>query len=689
MSYDLAISTFETRNATYVTKLYEDVGFTDIAVADMLEKPTRDSIGTAIAHKKIGESEVIAVAIRGEKYDAEWASNFIVGKEGDAKGFSDSSSKILGRVKAYISDNALSDCKIWIVGYSRAGAIADLMGVYINKNLAEFGISSDDDIYVYAFEPPAASLDGTVYDNIVIVKNKNDIVPLVYPASWGFHTNGRIVEIGDAQTVTTYTDLLSAEEYEEADVSALLSDGMGWLSSRLSRETYADKLEKPLSDLLEIFFSKPDEDRAKVLAFLTEDVVAALTENKDALVSPLWSVMSHESDYLYHEVSDMLVGLLDTLRKTDNAAALTDGEFETLKNSIYPLLRTIGPIIVDDMLYFEGIDYDEYYANELPFMKMDDRLMGETDGAETGFDLGYDAGFEGLEYDPDPHYESEWGPDHQAGYEATYPTAYADGYALGSAHAADLAAKGEYDGKKDGERNGYSEALAGVERATHNEYLWKQDWMTDEYLAAYDKAYEEAYNPAYDAGIAAPEPEAEPTVLDSYHILSVVKNFAAIIKNHHPQFNLTLVKLAGHDYEPVASVPASCTEDGSQSYHCPTCGDDLVITIPAGHKMTHVKKSEATIDSDGNIEYWSCSVCGKYFADKNGETELSPEELILKLGDVNRDGTLNAVDVITIMRYLVGYEADGRFDLDLADFDQSGSVNARDVIEIMRKITSQ
>ena len=170
MSCNLAVSTFEIENSTYVTKLLRDIGFTDIKTEDMTEKPTVDTIGTAIAHKKIGENDLVAVAIRGEKYGAEWASNFIVGKDGNAKGFNDASVKVINRIKAYIEDNNLDNVKIWMCGYSRAGAVADLTGVYINKNPNEFKTTADN-LYIYTFETHAASCDDTVYDNIYVTVN--------------------------------------------------------------------------------------------------------------------------------------------------------------------------------------------------------------------------------------------------------------------------------------------------------------------------------------------------------------------------------------------------------------------------------------------------------------------------------------------------------------------------------------
>ena len=138
MSYALALSTFEIRGAEYCQDLLEETGFSDIEVFDMKEKPTPDTLGMLIGRKKVDGRDLIAVAIRGEKYDSEWSSNLLAGKEGDATGFRQACAKALGRIKGYIDSYGLNDLKIWITGYSRAGAVADLAGVYLNEHLSEY-----------------------------------------------------------------------------------------------------------------------------------------------------------------------------------------------------------------------------------------------------------------------------------------------------------------------------------------------------------------------------------------------------------------------------------------------------------------------------------------------------------------------------------------------------------------------
>lgn len=79
----------------------------------------------------------------------------------------------------------------------------------------------------------------------------------------------------------------------------------------------------------------------------------------------------------------------------------------------------------------------------------------------------------------------------------------------------------------------------------------------------------------------------------------------------------------GEEYT-IDRVP-SCTEDGLQHKTCTVCGKDSEpIVIPAtGHNMTKTDAVKPTCIDDGNIEYYSCDVCGKLFADAEGKTEIT------------------------------------------------------------------
>ena len=156
------------------------------------------------------------------------------------------------------------------------------------------------------------------------------------------------------------------------------------------------------------------------------------------------------------------------------------------------------------------------------------------------------------------------------------------------------------------------------------------------------------------------------------------------------------VAALGHSFGAwTLTTPATCTVSGEETRYCSRCDAFETRVIDAlGHNLIHFVATEATADVDGNIEYWKCEACGKYFSDAEAESEITPDAIIVKyvpkfaLGDVNHDGNINARDIIAIMKHLVGYEVDD-FDISLADYDGNGRVNARDVVAIMLYIIKE
>ena len=47
------------------------------------------------------------------------------------------------------------------------------------------------------------------------------------------------------------------------------------------------------------------------------------------------------------------------------------------------------------------------------------------------------------------------------------------------------------------------------------------------------------------------------------------------------------------------------------------------------HQLTHVLAKDPTTSEVGNIEYWYCPVCGKYFADANGDHAITQAETVI------------------------------------------------------------
>lgn len=53
------------------------------------------------------------------------------------------------------------------------------------------------------------------------------------------------------------------------------------------------------------------------------------------------------------------------------------------------------------------------------------------------------------------------------------------------------------------------------------------------------------------------------------------------------------------------------------------------LTSGCNHVMEEIPAKEATEETEGNIAYWHCKACGKYFSDAQGKTEIMLEETII------------------------------------------------------------
>ncbi|MBC8610467.1 hypothetical protein H8702_04940 [Massilimaliae timonensis] len=102
---------------------------------------------------------------------------------------------------------------------------------------------------------------------------------------------------------------------------------------------------------------------------------------------------------------------------------------------------------------------------------------------------------------------------------------------------------------------------------------------------------------------------------------------------------------APHVHTPteVKAKAATCTEDGNIAYwYCADCGkyfSDAALTneIPkeatvvkaTGHHAVKVEATEPTATDSGNIAYWYCADCGKYFSDEALTKEISKDSIMI------------------------------------------------------------
>lgn len=95
------------------------------------------------------------------------------------------------------------------------------------------------------------------------------------------------------------------------------------------------------------------------------------------------------------------------------------------------------------------------------------------------------------------------------------------------------------------------------------------------------------------------------------------------------------------------ATDATCIEVSHWTETCEYCGDTIEVSGKeyAPHKIDYFPRVEATEEKDGNIPYWECKVCHKYFKSKDCSVELSLEDIIIPA----------TKEVITNLSLLEGY----------------------------------
>ena len=128
-----------------------------------------------------------------------------------------------------------------------------------------------------------------------------------------------------------------------------------------------------------------------------------------------------------------------------------------------------------------------------------------------------------------------------------------------------------------------------------------------------------------------------------YYTCSVCGKFFADA-NGETELDNVVIKSDGHKMTKEDGSKPSCTQPGFEAhYSCEICqklykdvegktevkAHELLIPY-TGHTMTKTEAKAATCTADGNVEYYTCSVCNKTFADKNGQNELTAAQLVIK-----------------------------------------------------------
>lgn len=197
----------------FVKEYFEAIGFDGFTVnEDYRKSATIDTIGLAAAKKEFRDYTLIAVTPRSGGYFREWANNMHLGdgsrSDSMHEGWYNAANKMLSFLDGYVSSNNIQGkVKLWLTGFSRGGATANIAAALIDNKLAKGeklfstgAFTTREDVFAYTFEAPqGANVNvqsikkpkDSLYDNIFNIVNPLDIVPKVPMKEYGFTRFGR------------------------------------------------------------------------------------------------------------------------------------------------------------------------------------------------------------------------------------------------------------------------------------------------------------------------------------------------------------------------------------------------------------------------------------------------------------------------------------------------------------------
>lgn len=166
---------------------FHELGFTHIAKFSYEKGYDEDTVGVAIASKKLRGETLVFVVARGTR-GREWYSNFDVGYEPEHKGFSACADFLMRKVKLYLTNYAIDSdtARFLITGYSRGAAAANILS---KRMTDEYG---KEKVQAYTFAAPNTTTlnNSDSYSGIYNIIKTDDVFTAIPLAQWGYHRYG-------------------------------------------------------------------------------------------------------------------------------------------------------------------------------------------------------------------------------------------------------------------------------------------------------------------------------------------------------------------------------------------------------------------------------------------------------------------------------------------------------------------
>ena len=243
-----------TLQGCHAKQLLSDIGAEeeDIYISPtFFTKPTSDSIACAIGSKELKNADgsdsgitLVMIGVRGQGYEAEWASNVTIGSYGEHTGFANSADTVLNDwLTPYLEQRGLDEkakqgnVRFLVSGFSRGGAVSNLLSKrLIDKYEFKSMVGDNHVVFGYTFEAPmggmySCMLKDRSYNGIHNVLLSGDLVPFVAMSAMNFQRYGVDHYLAGTEAGTASTDVVSGDGAEsEGQAKRYLRKYAGWLS---------------------------------------------------------------------------------------------------------------------------------------------------------------------------------------------------------------------------------------------------------------------------------------------------------------------------------------------------------------------------------------------------------------------------------------------------------------------------
>lgn len=338
---------------------------------------TKDSIGYILAHKAFENYDVIAVAIRGHNYGKEWINNFTVGKEGNHNGFDAKANEIYDKLAEYVSSFGNKTIKLWIDGYSRGGAVANVLASKLLKERDEIKVEKDN-IFVYTYEAPRALTkeNAVKYDNVFNMVNDMDFIPRLLPEEYGLFRCGIDINIEKDKDVdkavkdlnigyelpkfTPKPESIVPYENECELLDRLIANLLAETEEDVSiatREKYVDNMEPTITYLIGFFLDLPQS----VLLALVGSVLSLSEDDLKALLFKIFMTDNGIYTYVLKPAFDSVEYKYDEETLSPNCAT-AERFLKTKYNIILSFIDTTGSLdqeAVNNVMRVISLHYPE------------------------------------------------------------------------------------------------------------------------------------------------------------------------------------------------------------------------------------------------------------------------------------------------------------------------------------------